>query len=560
MKKFITFVIVFMLVISMVACGGAKVDPNDPNQGMWRATTGEMFGLEANIEDFFEQGFTIELKAKGKCTLTVDGKKANGTWALNNGAFTVKGGGINCQGRLENGKLTLEDVLGSGLKLIFEKEGGYTGAAADVPADVGYYIIDSVVQGGETFDSDMLKDMGINYYVRLNEDGSAEISTDITINGTWKAGKINYKENGEDVFSEYTLSGDELTIWLGSADVKLVFKRSNGGAEPSISGGSDKNLNEKLAWWDGDWYGYWTVVSADDPYLNLKGGVWDCYCTIDVREDNTATVTWWDDEMLLGEVEIALSFEGYQVEIGLANSTGGTLFGDPIQDEAWYITPDSSDYKNMIQLDEWYEDINGDSLRYKAFLRPWGMLWDDVPEDERSPGYDWYLDSKQLTMDEALGGESSEQTPAPAPGGATESGGGGATDVSYELVDFKLSLTLPSGDWIDQGITGGASGGVTTAHFYYKETHANAPRVDITESFTMSSFDSYKNYWDNYSDIASKTIAGIDMEGRTYTAFGMKWIDYIGKIGADQYVGVTIIDLDPESGETKALLDSIKLD
>ena len=461
MKKTISLLLAVLLLVSLGACGGAKIDPNDPNQGLWTATTGEMFGVTINVKDFFGEGFTIELQSKGKCVLTVDGSTAKGTWTLNNGAFTVEGGGIDCAGRLENGKLTLDDVMGMGIALVFEKEGGSSDAA------------------------------------------------------------------------------------------------------PSVSDSSGKNLNEKLEWWDGDWYGYWTVVSADDPYLHLKGGVWDCYATIDVREDDTATVSWWDDDVFLGEVEIALSFEGYQVEIGLADSTGGMLFDAPVQDGAWYLTPDNSDYENMIQIDEWFDDSDGDSFRYQVFLRPWGMLWDDVPEDNRSPDYDsWYLGMRHLTMLEALGGESSAPAPEPTPDGGTSDGpttnsGAGATDVSLQLVDFTLSLTLPSGDWFDEGITGGASGGVTTAHFYYKETHANAPRVDISESFTMSTFDSYKNYWENYEDIGSKTIGGIEMEGRTYKSFGMQWIDYIAKIGDEQYLGVTIIDLDPDSGETKALLDSI---
>ena len=564
MKKTISLLLTAMLLFSLTACGGAKIDPDDPNQGLWKATTGEMFGIAANVEEFFGEGFTMELQSNGKCSLNVDGRKARGRWTLSNGAFTVKGGGLDCEGRLENGEITVEDVLGMGLTLVFEKEGGYSGIAKstnDVPADVGYYVIDSIVQDGETYDSKDLESMGIEYYIRLDADGSAEISTDNLIKGTWKPGRIDYVENGEDVISTYTLVGDILTVELSDGYVKLTFKRSNGDVEPSASasGDSEKVLNEKLAWWDGDWYGYWTVISADDPYLDLKGGVWDCYLTIEAREDDTATVVWWDDDMLLGEVEIALTFAGYQVEIGLADSTGGTLFDHPVQDEAWYITPDNSDYENMIQIDAWYDDLDGDSFHYQAFLRPWGMLWDDVPEDECSPNYDsWYLDVRHLTMDEALGGERFVQLPTPmTPGEATESHNAGATDVSYELVDFTLSLTLPSGDWIEKETTGGASGGVTTAYFYYKETHANAPRVEITESFTLSSFDSYKNYWDNYADIGSKTIAGIDMEGRTYTAFGGEWIDYIGKIGADHYICIHLVDLDPDSGETKSLLDSI---
>ena len=449
MKKTISVFLAVLLLFGLTACGGSKVDTSDPNQGVWRATTGEMFGISSNVEEFFGKGFTIELNAKGKCALNVDGSKANGTWTLDNGAFTVKGGGLDCKGRLENGKLTLEDVLGMGLTLVFEKEGGYTVAATSTPVvnDVGYYIIDSIVQDGETYGPEELAYIGIEYYVILNADGSAEISTDNLIKGTWKPGRIDYKEEGEDVISEYTLVGDTLTIELGSADVKLIFKRSDGTpAVPGSSGTPDATgkadnpaagLSDKLAWWDGDWYGYWTVVSGSGRYESMKGGVWDCYAIINAYDDETATVFWFDDDMFLGEVNVALSFEGYHIEIGYAESVGGTLFDDPVRDEAWYISPDNSDYDNMIEIDEWHEDLQGVTFRYKVFLRPWGMLWDDVPSDKRPPYYDWYLGVRHMTMDDALngGGNSGGDTGGgETPGGNT----GGTAAVDGRLPAAKL--------------------------------------------------------------------------------------------------------------------------
>ena len=122
LKGILATILVLALLGVLAGCGSGTVDPNDPNQGIWKATTGEMFGITSNVEEFFGQGFTIELKANGKCVLNVDGEKANGTWTLDNGAFTVKGGGIECEGRLENGILTLNDVMGMGLNLVFEKK------------------------------------------------------------------------------------------------------------------------------------------------------------------------------------------------------------------------------------------------------------------------------------------------------------------------------------------------------------------------------------------------------------------------------------------------------
>jgi len=108
----------------MTACGAQSgVKNDDPIHGVWRASTGEMLGISMALDEFFETGFTIELKPCGRCAIDIDGQTANGEWALDNGVFTVKGGGIDSKGRMEEGRLSLEFVLGTGLTLVFEKDG-----------------------------------------------------------------------------------------------------------------------------------------------------------------------------------------------------------------------------------------------------------------------------------------------------------------------------------------------------------------------------------------------------------------------------------------------------
>ena len=136
-KKITVFILIMVLGVATLAGCGGKVNPDDPNQGLWKATTGEMLGISVNIEDLFAKGFTIELQDKGKCTILADGKKSNGTWTLEGSAFTVKGGGMDCAGTLANGSITLEDVLGMGINLTFEKVGGHSGATTDTGSDSG---------------------------------------------------------------------------------------------------------------------------------------------------------------------------------------------------------------------------------------------------------------------------------------------------------------------------------------------------------------------------------------------------------------------------------------
>ncbi len=116
--------------------GGAT--PDDPNLGVWKVVFAEMWGVETDIKDVFENGFTIELLDKGKCKLNIDGTEGNGKWTLENGVLHIKGGGLDSSGTLKDGMLVLEDVLGTGLKLKFQKEGAQAViASANDPSSSG---------------------------------------------------------------------------------------------------------------------------------------------------------------------------------------------------------------------------------------------------------------------------------------------------------------------------------------------------------------------------------------------------------------------------------------
>ena len=405
MKKAISVFMAILLIFCLTACG-AKVDPNDPNQGLWKAKTGEMFGISIDVEDFFGKGFTIELQSKGKCALIVDGDKANGTWTLNNGAFTVKGGGLDCQGRLENGKLTLEDVLGMGLTLIFEKEGGSSGAGNNKPgaSDVGYYVIDSIVQGSETYTSDELKAMDINYYVLLNADGTAEISTDILIEGTWKTGQIDYKEDGEDVISKYTLAGDTLTIEIGDGAVKMIFKRSSG--TPSTSGNTDNSaaaLSETYAWWDGQWYGWCNILEAKGTFSYLEDATGDCYAFFDMSSDGTGELYLWSDYAKMGTIDIEVDPIAGDGIMGELKTLSGTMFDEEVEDGDWFVDPTDEDYEDFFYVMATVRTSNNNYVRYEIYLRPWGMDWEDVPYSMQPYGYDnWYIGDAFIYYDSML--------------------------------------------------------------------------------------------------------------------------------------------------------------
>lgn len=129
-----------VLIIALVSIlgGGKGKDKisSDPNVGVWNVVSAEMWGFETDISEVFEKGFSIELLDKGKCKLNVDGKKGNGKWTFKDGVLTIKGGGLDLSGKITNGVLVIEDVMGMGLNLKLQKES--TDSDNDLPYRLPY--------------------------------------------------------------------------------------------------------------------------------------------------------------------------------------------------------------------------------------------------------------------------------------------------------------------------------------------------------------------------------------------------------------------------------------
>ena len=107
MKKILACLLAVLLLALALGCSSGD-DKNDPNLGVYTAKTAEYSGITLNVDQFFEKGFTIELKSGGKCKLTADGESASGKWTLDGAKFHVEGGGISCDGTLENGVMSID--------------------------------------------------------------------------------------------------------------------------------------------------------------------------------------------------------------------------------------------------------------------------------------------------------------------------------------------------------------------------------------------------------------------------------------------------------------------
>lgn len=142
------------LVFLLIGFFGSDSDADDPTYGVYVASYGTYAGSRVEIEDMWPGGFTIELLSKNKCRVVVDGNTETCRYELeSDGEIEIDlQGDDDLEGRLVDNRLTLEDVMDSGLELVFYKE-GTAAPAVEVPAATEAPAIDTPVATAAPVDS-----------------------------------------------------------------------------------------------------------------------------------------------------------------------------------------------------------------------------------------------------------------------------------------------------------------------------------------------------------------------------------------------------------------------
>ena len=176
---------------------------------------------------------------------------------------------------------------------------------------------------------------------------------------------------------------DPSTLSRGSAS-----STSNTGKNPTQTGSEMKD------WWNGDWYGWWKMTECAGYYEGMDDSRWDICGVIDIKSDNTGTVTLWDEDYSkstpMAEASVSLLDDGMG-EHGTMISKSGRFTNIDLSQEDWVVNPVAMEVDDLICIDGYYE--NGeDEFYYEIYLRPWGLYWDELDANSRPAYYDsWYV-------------------------------------------------------------------------------------------------------------------------------------------------------------------------
>ena len=162
------------------------------------------------------------------------------------------------------------------------------------------------------------------------------------------------------------------------------------GAEPD-----EVSLSE---YWNRGWYGWWIVEDGIGAYAGWGDGSywWDCCADTVLDGTGNLQVVLWDEDGNRQEpmAEVTMRLEPQEGAYGTAYSTDGHFWQDPVEADAWKLTPDRTIYDDLLMVEGRYV-VGADAFSYTVYLRPWGKLWDDWYADEPDclPAFyeSWYL-------------------------------------------------------------------------------------------------------------------------------------------------------------------------
>lgn len=129
-------------------------------------------------------------------------------------------------------------------------------------------------------------------------------------------------------------------------------------------------------------------------------------------------------------------------------------------------------------------------------------------------------------------------------------------EVSYEILEILVTAVLPETNWHAHPYS-------KTLYLYnvpsQDDAHSGSPRIQVELKETAEDFDLHKDKFENFTEIPSRRIGGLDMPGRTYNNVGMEWTEYLGVIDESRAVSVKISEIDlSEGSEGSAVLDTIQ--
>ena len=256
------------------------------------------------------------------------------------------------------------------------------GEAADTSGLSGSYVLQSVWE--EDFKLSEGSVAEVVFSMRLDPGGGGMIfhgASEGKLRWTYDHERIQISA-GNVRFTGY-LDGSDLILQTEDSPALLRFvpETSNDAHETETELHDEAEIIPEL--WSGDWYGWWKIEQSEGSF---PVSWYDCCACFSHQDDGTLLFVIWDEDGSRTEPLGEILFE--ETADHQLSSLSGYFLYDAVSPGAWILPLSGKDFL----LENYRHVSGGESFTFTVYLRPWGVKWDDLSE-EQLPFYydDWYL-------------------------------------------------------------------------------------------------------------------------------------------------------------------------
>ncbi len=377
--------------------------------------------------------------------------------------------------------------------------------------DVGKYVIYEYEANGNKVSHDMLEQAGMgDTYLELKEDGTGKLKLfDSELDITWKSGVVTVYGTSE---YTYTIDGDTLNLDMQGVYYTMIREGGSAAASTEETDSSDQDGGEASESTSGE------APNGDgliDEEAVLKGYVW----LNDIK----------------GGQAFDLTYDDLKAYFGCDGKFDKEEYSDHMQCNYRYYSWISKDhdnvfiYINLAEKDGVYKVSSFNSSGFSA-----------------TEAKDKYLDE--------LKAEAGDEAKAAAAAAGSKSDTFTVSKFSSEDDNLEIGIEYPAAGW-------SADASFGKVKLYATDDLSDTfdvPFIKFELKDKVEDFDFYKDDFENFKEIGTRTIGGIEMTGRSYKSIGYDWIEYVGKVADGKAISIGTVDVDLSDGSVGSdILDSI---
>ena len=472
MKKTIGIFMAALMLCAAFLCGCGEKEPEQasPYEGKWIGVVAEAMGMQIAVEDAFGGAFEFEVKKGGKVTFTVDDKSGSGKWSADGDKFTLTLQGETMEGTAGENCITFDDMLGTGVKVTFGKDG--TDATdpnnylpEEEKAMLGRWASQTVEElfgEGPVPVADAESD---GLVMEFNKDHTVAVKHRGASVGTfgWSVafGSCLIESDSPSLFVTvnddgsldvtYSDGTDYLTYHTVKAEEKAASPAAVAAA-PTAQAAAP--LTEIQKQWNGWWYGGMEFDNCTGSFESLSDYVFSLAMFVELDAAGEGTLKLYEVQGQVTQDYPDNCFAEVQCfgDGNYLSAVSGTCFGGDIYVNHWRFVHNMK-FTDRIEMDSTQKNEDGDELNYFFYLKPWDATWGDDESNltRRIMGFDEHQAALANGETDIFGNKASAPAasePVPAasePAAAAPVSGGTSVSFPYTIVDNEYVKVVALG-------------------------------------------------------------------------------------------------------------------